>query len=261
VNCYFVSLTSFFTLINFFHPLHAELSTLEYLNQNQLTQVGDMIVESEWVLDPEQESSEDGISSQYVLKTVRPWVNGILRYQFSKNINQRERQEFLSYCSGMGEFADVKCLPKRQKDKDFIFIEKTNENVCGLSYLGRAGGQQPLKIRCWRRRTIQHELMHAFGVAHEHNRMDRDDYISIIWENLDDRFRSQYYKVKLDQVALYLNYYDFDSILHYDSYSGSKNGKIVFYRRENKSTVKQTESMSFGDHYTLYALYGGTRPR
>ena len=256
-----LSLVLFLWVTSQLLPLHAEISTQEYLEQNDLTQIGDMIVESDWVLNQDVDSVDDGVSSQYVLKRVRPWINGVLRYQFSKNVNNRERQEFLNYCAEMGEFADVRCLPKRQQDKDYVFIEKTNENLCGLSYLGRYGGKQPLKIRCWRKRTIQHELMHAFGVAHEHKRMDRDDYISIQWDNLDDRFRSQYYKVTLDQVALYLNYYDFDSILHYDSYSGSKNGRIVFYRTDNKSTVKQSNKMSFGDHYTLYALYGGTPPK
>ncbi len=250
----------FFTFVFVLRPLQAQLQTQDYLEQKDWIQIGDMIVERDWVINPEHDSAEDEFSSQYVLKKVRPWIDGILRFQFSNNLNKAERQEFLNYCAEMGEFADIQCLPKRQQDKDFLYIEKTNENICGSSYLGRVGGKQPLKIRCWRRRTIQHELMHALGVSHEHNRMDRDDYITIIWENLDDKIRSQYYKISVDQVALYLNYYDFDSILHYDSYSGSKNGQIVFYRKDSKKPVKQSNSMSFGDHYTLYALYGGTRP-
>lgn len=35
--------------------------------------------------------------------------------------------------------------------------------------------------------AVQHELFHVLGLFHEQCRPDRDDYIKVIWENVDPR--------------------------------------------------------------------------
>lgn len=237
-------------------PSHTDFQTA--LNNDEITQIDDMLVPTEWVA----ESSQELTSKGFTQKTARRWTDGIIRYQFGSGISSYEQQQFLGWCQEMGEYAKVQCLPKRSSDRDYIMITKTSENICGSSFVGRFGGEQPLKIRCWVRRTVQHELLHAFGLPHEHNRHDRDDYIQMVWENLDPRLGSYFKKVNIDSVSLYLRSYDYDSVLHYESRAGSKNGLPVFYRKDRPgATVNLKDRMSFGDHYTLYAMYGGQPPR
>ncbi len=220
-----------------------------------------------WVGDvkvPESMIVSEGVDAEGTKKSgVRLWKDGIIRYRFANNVSHYRRQLFLQSCLEMGEFANVQCLPRRAQDSDYVYVQHTNNNVCGSSYLGRYGGAQPLKINCWRSRTIQHELMHALGVSHEHNRMDRDQYITIVWENISPSLHSNYRKLSGGQTSHLLSYYDYDSIMHYGSRSGSANGGVVMYRRDlgpQNGYISQTNVMSYGDHYFLYALYGGVKP-
>lgn len=57
------------------------------------------------------------------------------------------------------------------------------------STVGRNGGQQLLSLSvsgCMDRGIIQHELLHALGFHHEHNRSDRDQHVRINWENVPE---------------------------------------------------------------------------
>ena len=55
------------------------------------------------------------------------------------------------------------------------------------SAVGRRGGGQRLNLApgCLNRHgSIMHEFLHAFGFQHEHKRADRDEYVTINWDNI-----------------------------------------------------------------------------
>lgn len=98
------------------------------------------------------------------------------------------------------------------------FIERTNEtdyvifhNAEGIlgscnSNLGHRGGAQIVCLHhpeCTRKEgTIQHEMMHILGFAHEHTRPDRDDHVTIIWDNIDKGKFFMFNLVKLDVIRI-----------------------------------------------------------
>ena len=56
--------------------------------------------------------------------------------------------------------------------------------------MGRVGDKQVVSLQkfgCVQHGIIQHEVLHALGFYHEHTRSDRDDYITILWDNIIDR--------------------------------------------------------------------------
>jgi len=67
-----------------------------------------------------------------------------------------------------------------------------NGNGC-YSQIGRTRGKQNLSLqrsKCVNVETVIHELMHALGFEHEHNRPDRDKYIRINEDNLEGNFKN-----------------------------------------------------------------------
>lgn len=57
--------------------------------------------------------------------------------------------------------------------------------------MGRLGGMQQLNLQlgdpgvgCFRNGTIVHEFLHAAGFYHQQSATERDDYVDIIWENI-----------------------------------------------------------------------------
>ena len=43
-----------------------------------------------------------------------------------------------------------------------------------------------LNKNCWHRGIVLHHLMHALGFTHENNRPDRDYFVRVIWDNIEE---------------------------------------------------------------------------
>lgn len=91
------------------------------------------------------------------------------------------------------------------------------------SQVGKVGGPQILSVGrrndvfCRIHGVLLHELGHALGFWHEQTRLDRDNYVIILWENIyhDARGQFQMYTHETDSLGVP---YDLDSIMHYSRY-------------------------------------------
>ncbi|KAB7500261.1 hypothetical protein Anas_13973 [Armadillidium nasatum] len=61
----------------------------------------------------------------------------------------------------------------------------TKDNFCG-AFVGVEKGFNILQMnsKCMNNATILHELYHVLGFEHEHFRSDRDEYVTILYENI-----------------------------------------------------------------------------
>lgn len=72
--------------------------------------------------------------------------------------------------------------------------------------------------------TVEHEMMHALGFFHEQARPDRDDYVTIHWNNIP----SQYYEnfEKATNIDSRGSPYERRSVMHYSNYAFASNNNL-----------------------------------
>jgi hypothetical protein len=127
-----------------------------------------------------------------------------------------------------------------QRTNEFNYIEFINGPGC-FSKIGKAyfGKQQIIfNQNCGERATV-HELCHAIGMVHEHQRSIRDEYIEVYPDNVEDGRESQYAKL-FSLYEIYNGPYDINSIMHYNNDTFAKNNTVTFSVKGNNMNVSST---------------------
>ncbi|XP_055328884.1 uncharacterized protein LOC129581698 [Paramacrobiotus metropolitanus] len=138
------------------------------------------------------------------------------------------------------------------------------------SSVGKQGGQQNITLAevCIFRGAIQHLVLHALGLFHEHHRADRDGYLRIYFNRTQLPPTSIFFR-KLPQMASYGTEYDLESIMHYgvfDLASPENPDLPVFFPKAAPKKGKgikmgQRRSLSAKDIVKLYSAYNCSRQR
>ena len=80
------------------------------------------------------------------------------------------------------------------------------------------------------RHNVEHEIGHAVGLNHEQSRPDRDQYITINEDNIENSRKDQF-GLK-DNVNYRGVPYDYLSVMHYPRWAFSKNGKPTIITKD-----------------------------
>lgn len=97
--------------------------------------------------------------------------------------------------------------------------------------------------------------MHAAGFYHQQSSSDRDDYVEILWDNIEAVHAGNFKKYNSSVVTDYGIGYDFDSIMHYSSKAFSKNGNATIVAKRNVTRLGQRDGFTEKDILKLNRLY------
>ncbi|HEU0119281.1 MAG TPA: M12 family metallopeptidase [Bryobacteraceae bacterium] len=148
-------------------------------------------------------------------------------------------------------------LVNRTTHTDYVTFSFTS-GVC-RSYPGRKGGQQLIELdNSCGSGNIVHEIGHALGFLHEHNRQDRDNFIKINTANIIAGKEDQFAK-ESDAIAADIGAYDFGSIMHYSLTAFSKDNVSQTISLQVPApagvTIGQRSALSAGDEAGMRSRY------
>ena len=178
------------------------------------------------------------------------WPDATVPYVIDSDVSELQRR---SVESGIAAWNDktVISLVARATEPNYVRFRNVPEGNC-RSRVGMVGGEQVISLPpmgC-SVHAITHEIGHAIGLWHEHQRVDRWKYVSIDVENLD-RTLDDWFKAEHPGSG----FYDFASVMHYGPLTATANGRFVMETIPPGIDISAT-GLSAGDIDGVARLYG-----
>ena len=156
----------------------------------------------------------------------RRWENGNIPYVIASSFSSRDRSIIAKAMDAYHQKTCIKFVP-RTSERGYINIMKGGG--C-YSSVGRTGSKQDVSLGrgCVYTGTVIHEFMHALGFFHEQSRTDRDEYVTIKFENIRSNMAYNFKKYGQDRIDHLGAEYDTCSIMHYGPTAFAKVKTINF---------------------------------
>jgi hypothetical protein len=188
--------------------------------------------------------------------TVERWRKAVIPYEVSADLPNPKRvdQAVAQWLTGTG----IRFAPRTNEADYVIFM---NGQGCS-SAVGKKGGPQQISA-AWDTKTntgcqvedIIHEMGHAIGLAHPHTRVDRDNYVSVLLENVQVGQEHNFDKTNFQSFGNY----DVNSIMHFGSDFFSKTGNPTM-RKKDGSALPRPKTLSDQDVQASRLYYATELP-
>ncbi|XP_069559845.1 meprin A subunit beta-like [Brachyistius frenatus] len=157
------------------------------------------------------------------------------------------------------QFRLKSCIDFKLRDQERYYISVQKLDGC-FSYVGRSiANGQVLSIGryCDEISTVEHEFLHALGFYHEQSRFDRDDHVTIAFENIRQGFENNFRKVSNENSNTQGVPYDYWSVMHYDknAFANGNGSTIITKDPKFQDVIGQRMEVSPRDVLELNLLY------
>jgi hypothetical protein len=152
-------------------------------------------------------------------KKPKPWPGGVIPYDISKLTAEQQSIAKRGMRRWMDTGAQISFVP-RTNQAEYVFFTGSLTNGNNTSLVGyKTGTRAEINITAfwWQQEEwmIVHELGHVLGFHHEHQRWDRDKYITVHFENIKAGRSSDYESIPATNWIVTSTAYDYRSIMHY----------------------------------------------
>jgi hypothetical protein len=193
-------------------------------------------------------------SGRYEPPALRLWDTPEIPYAIDASLpNPMRVEQAVAY---FNEHTPVHFVQRTQETDALVF--QPGDEHC-YSALGRTGGLQPVRLSAGcQPQEIMHEMMHALGFVHEQSRPDRDSFVTILWDNIEPKYQTQFTTVPEGLMeAERGTAFDYHSIMLYRSDSFAvRAGAQTMRPAEGKPAIEPSkQGLSDGDISRLKRLY------
>lgn len=186
-----------------------------------------------------------------------------LKYCISKFIYFQDDAHYNHIIRGIRNLEAISCirfLPADSSTRGYINVT-ANPGGC-FSAVGYTGKVQPLNLElgpldagCYRVATIMHEFLHALGFFHQQSASDRDDFVTIVEDNIIPSTKGNFNKYDESYITDFGIEYDYGSVMHYGPYAFTQNGEMTIVPKKEGVEIGQRRGLSDKDIYKLNLMY------
>ena len=179
------------------------------------------------------------------------WTNGVVPFVVDANLPNPQR--VTDAINHIHANTGIRFVARTNQTNRVRFVRNPDPSFSS-SAIGMRGGEQLIRLADGATLgTIVHECMHALGVLHEQSRCDRDQFVTINFQNITDGFESNFDRM----CEGFRDYYEYDygSIMHYPRTAFSKNGQATIVPKQSGVTIGQRTGMSALDRLTIAEMY------
>ncbi len=217
--------------------------------------VGDMLLSQEQI---DKINAQNITRSAVIMGKDFYWPNKVVPYYIAASISLQQRQEIELALADIESAAYISFQQSTSGGIGKIVFENVAGDV-SYSWVGKqATKPNTIQLSSYSSKgTIIHEVMHSLGYFHEHNRKDRDSYITVLYDNIQPEFLYAFDKYNLNNEGYDRGVFDFNSIMLYSSTYFQINNSVYSMVKKNGSPFfAQRSGLSSGDIAGLNFIYG-----